>query len=262
MLAYFVSVWKCRNFWLSLVVNDLQLRYRRSVLGVGWSLLHPLAQTLVMGVVFHFIFKTPIREFLPYLLCGLTCWTYLTDAIIQGCESYIQAENYIRQHPLPLAVYPLRTTLGGMIHCLIGLALVLVLKLGLQGVGKPPEAFSLMLGILASFLFGWAVSILAGFVNIAFRDTKHILEVVFRILFYLSPIIYPKNSEVLTSTPIGWMLAFNPLTPFIEMIRQPLLDGRPASLTCYASGAGIILALALTAAATLGYQQRKVVFYL
>jgi ABC-type polysaccharide/polyol phosphate export permease len=260
MWAYLVAVWQCRNFWLSLVVNDLQLRYRRSVLGVGWSLLHPLAWTLVMGAVFHEIFHQPIREYLPYLLCGLTCWTYLTSAFLQGCQSYIQAENYIRQHPLPLAVYPLRIVLGAMIHFLIAVVLVLILTAALRGVDRPPEVFSLLLGIFILFLFGWAVTILAGFVNIAFRDTQHILEVVFQILFYLTPIIYRR--EIITSPHIGWVLDHNPLAPFIDLIRAPLVDGTAPSLACLGTAVVITLLTGLAAAASLSYQQRRVVFYL
>jgi ABC-type polysaccharide/polyol phosphate export permease len=260
MWAYAVSVWKCRNFWLSLVVNDLQLRYRRSVLGVGWSLLHPLAAAAVMGAVFHEIFKVSIQDFLPYLLCGLACWSYLTDAILLGCESYVQAETYIRQHPLPLAVYPLRTTLGGMIHFLIALALVLGLTLALRGLDRPPEFLSLSVGVLLSFLFGWGVAVLAGFLNTVFRDTKHILEIVFRVLFYLTPIIYPR--EVLASTRVGWVLYFNPLAPFLELVRQPLVEGRPPPLALTAAAAAITIAVGVAAAATLGCQQRRVVFYL
>ena len=60
-------------------------------------------------------------------------WGYLTGVITEGCQSYISAENYIRQHPLPLAVYPLRTTLGTMIHFVIALVLVAVLKFCLRG---------------------------------------------------------------------------------------------------------------------------------
>ncbi len=260
MGAYLVAVWECRNFWLSLVVNDLQLRYRRSVLGVGWSLLHPLAWTLVMGAVFHEIFKQPIRELLPYLLCGLVTWTYLTGAFLQGCQSYIQAENYIRQHPLPLAVYPLRIVLGAMIHFLIAVVLVVVLTVALRGIGRPPEVFSLLLGIVILFLFGWAVTILAGFINIAFRDTQHIMEVVFQILFYLTPIIY--HREDISSPYVGWVLDHNPLAPFIDLIRAPLVEGTAPSLACLGAAVGVTLFTGLAAAVSLGYQQRRVVFYL
>jgi ABC-type polysaccharide/polyol phosphate export permease len=260
MWAYLVSVWKCRNFWLYLVVNDLKLRYRRSVLGIGWSLLHPLATALVMGAVFHEIFKIPVRQFLPYLLCGLACWSYLISAAVQGCQSYIQAEPYIRQHPLPLLVYPLRNTLGGMIHFLIALVLVIGLQMALRGLDKRPEVWSLALGILMLFLFGWAVTTLVSFINVAFRDTQHILEIVFQILFYLTPIMYP--SSVLAGGRLGWVLSINPLVPFLELIRQPVLEAQAAPLTCYRTAALITLGIAFVAGLTLNWQQRRVVHYL
>jgi ABC-type polysaccharide/polyol phosphate export permease len=260
MRAYVLSVWQCRNFWLCLVVNDLQLRYRRSVLGIGWSLLHPLATTLVLGVVFHEIFHQPVREYLPYLLCGLACWSYLTGIVCQGCQTYIQAESYIRQHPLPLAIYPLRMTLGLMIHFLIALVLVAGLSIGLHGLEHAPELLSLLLALPILLALGWAASVLAGFTNIAFRDTQHILDVVFQILFYVTPIIYP--SGVLTRTRFGWLLAYNPLVPFIDLIRAPLLQGVWPPLATWFSAILITFVIGALAAASLSYQQRRVVLYL
>jgi len=260
MLAYVVDIWKCRNFWLSLVVNDLRLRYRRSVLGVGWSLLHPLATSLVLGSVFHVIFHRPIREYLPYLLCGLGCWSYLTGVITQGCQTYIQAEPYIRQHPLPLAVYPLRTTLGVLIHFLIALVLVFGLSMGLRGWDKAPDFGALILALPILLAFGWAVGSLAGFVNVAFRDTQHILDVVFQILFYLTPIIYPV--DVLAPTPVGCVVAYNPLVPFIDLIRDPVINGCPASLATWSAATLITLTVGTVAALSLSLQQRRVILYL
>ena len=89
------------------------------------------------------------------------------------------------------------------------------------------------------FLFGWAMTILWGFVNVVFRDTQHILGIVLQILFYLTPIIYPAQS--LSSTCIGWVLAFNPFTPLLDVIREPMLEGRPPSLTCFGAAAAITL---------------------
>src|SRR5262245_46506241 len=122
MFANLRSIWACRFFWLSLVQSDLQMRYRRSVLGIGWSMLVPLTTTLVTCLVFHEIFKTDIRTFAPFILSGLACWAYITGVAIQGCQSYVQAEAFIRQHPLPIAIYPLRTTLVMLVHFVIALA--------------------------------------------------------------------------------------------------------------------------------------------
>src|SRR5437773_2622776 len=123
MLKYLASIWACRYFWLSLVKNDLQLRYRRSFLGIGWSLLQPLATTVVTCAVFHAIFHMNVRDHGLFILSGLACWSYFTSVTIQGCQSYVQAVSYIRQQPMPMGIYALRTTLGAMFHLLIALVL-------------------------------------------------------------------------------------------------------------------------------------------
>jgi ABC-type polysaccharide/polyol phosphate export permease len=74
METYIREVWRSRFFWLSLVKMDLQLRYRRSMLGIGWSLLHPLASTLVLCFAFHEFLNQDIRSYAPFLMVGLTWW--------------------------------------------------------------------------------------------------------------------------------------------------------------------------------------------
>ena len=127
MGSYLAAIWRCRYFWMSLVKMDLRTRYRRSVLGMGWSLLHPIAMTTILCVVFHTVFHQPIREYAPFLLAGLATWNYIVTATLQGCQCFFQGESYIRQYPAPLAVYPLRTALGGTVHFLIALVLVTLL---------------------------------------------------------------------------------------------------------------------------------------
>ena len=88
MLAYTADIWKCRYFWLSLVKMDLRTRYRRSVLGLGWSLLHPIAMTAVICTVFHQLFNQPVASYGPFLLSGITTWGFLSSVITQGCDSF------------------------------------------------------------------------------------------------------------------------------------------------------------------------------
>src|SRR5215207_9536845 len=118
MVNYLASVWDCRYFWLNLVKMDLRTRYRRSVLGLGWSLLNPIAMTIILCVVFSKVLMPNggARDYAPYLLAGLATWNYILTATIQGCQCLYQGEPYIRQHPAPMAIYPLRTALGGMVH--------------------------------------------------------------------------------------------------------------------------------------------------
>src|SRR4051794_4487517 len=99
MVSYFGRIWATRHFWLSLVRMDLRTRYRRSVLGIGWSLLHPVAMAAVLTFVFHKILKQDIYVYAPYLLTGLACWNFLMSTAVGAGQSFFQNESYLRQCP-------------------------------------------------------------------------------------------------------------------------------------------------------------------
>src|SRR5262249_55714639 len=134
MIGYLGSIWRCRYFWLSLVKMDLRTRYRRSVLGMGWSLLDPIAMTVILCVVFQKLMMPEGGggEYAPYLMAGLAAWNFLMTATTQGCGCFFQGESYIRQHPAPLAIYPLRTALGALIHFFMALLVVIAMSWFLQ----------------------------------------------------------------------------------------------------------------------------------
>jgi ABC-type polysaccharide/polyol phosphate export permease len=245
---------------MSLVGNDLRARYRRSILGVGWSLLHPLSTTLVTCLVFHEIFDVSIAQFAPLVLSGLACWNYITGVVLQGCQSYVHAESYIKQHPLPMAVYPLRMTLVAFSHFLIALMLVLVMTSLCQGPVAVVALVYLVPGLLIFFCLGWSCAILMAFLHVVFRDTQHILEVMFQVAFYLTPVIYPVR--VLQNSRVGWLTAFNPLLHLLNLIRQPLQEGSLPSPGSYAVCVSMTVCLGVLATVSLGWQQRRVVLYL
>jgi ABC-type polysaccharide/polyol phosphate export permease len=247
MGAYLAAVWRCRYFWLALVHMDLRNRYRGSVLGIGWSLLHPLAATLVICAVYSRLLKADVAEFVPFLLSGLACWTYMVSVVIQGCQCFVAAEAYIRQHALPLAIYPLRTTLGAIVHLLLALLVVLILAWGLRGLGNVLALASLIPAVLLLALWGWSVGLLAGFANTVFRDTHHILDIGLQLLFYLSAVIYPPR--LLYDNGLGWWVVCNPLISLLNLIREPILAGRlPAA---WDAGWATGMTLVLTASAIL-----------
>ena len=144
MTAYMTEVWRLRHFWMALVRNDLRNRYRRSVLGLGWSLLQPIAMTVVLCTVFAGVFGMSLSEYTPYLLSGLTFWGFISTAALTGCQSFSQGESYIRQHRAPLAIYPLRTTLGAGYHFLVGMGVVLVAVGIFSGFKNPLVLLSLV----------------------------------------------------------------------------------------------------------------------
>lgn len=260
MTTYLAGIWKLRYFWLSLVKMDLRTRYRRSYLGIAWSLLHPIAMTAVICTVFHKLLGQPLAEFGPYVLTGLCFWSFLMTATTQGCQCLFQGEPYIRQHPAPIAIYPLRVVLGGGFHFLLALCVVLVLRWGLRGFDNLPALITLLPALALMFLFGWSVAILTGFANAYFPDTQHLSEVGLQILFYGTPIIYPE--DMLRNKGVGWIVDYNPMAAFIHILRAPILKGEFPSLLSVSVVGVTVLIVSTLAALALVRNEKRIIFQL
>jgi len=245
---------------LALVRNDLRNRYRRSVIGIGWSLLHPIAMTIVLCVVFCRLYNQDLHTFAPHVLSGLTFWSFMTAVVMQGCQSFFLGESYIRQHPAPLAIYPLRITLGAGFHFLLGLGVVVVLVACVKGFPHPLALLSLAPTLTLLFVVGWSLAVCMGVVNVMFQDAQHLIEVAMQVMFYITPIIYPV--EVLEKRHLDWLAAFNPFAILLELVQKPLLEGRlPSS---WAIGMGSLTALVAASLATLALLrfEKRMIFYL
>ena len=127
MIQDAVTIWKFRYFWMSLVKMDLVTRYRKSVLGIFWSLLQPIGMTAIFCLVFSNLMGASWASFSKFLMAGLVSFGFLRDCTLGGCHSLTRHEGYIRQAPLPFAVYSLRTMLTCCVHFLISLVVVVVL---------------------------------------------------------------------------------------------------------------------------------------
>lgn len=260
MTGYVREVWRLRYFWLALVRIDLRARYRRSVIGVGWSLLHPIAMSIVLCTVFSQIFRVEVRTYGPFLLAGLTFWNFIVAVVGGGCQTFFQGESYIRQQPAPLAIYPLRTTLGAGFHFLLGLGVVLLVVWCLAGFQSLPVLLSLLPTLALLFVLGFSLAVCSGMINVLFQDTQHLVDVLLQILFYLTPIIY--SIKLLEERNVGWLVRLNPLAAFLELIRAPILEGQLPSHQAVWLAAGFTTLAAATAGAILARMERRMIFYL
>ncbi len=260
MISYLREIWRLRFFWAAMVQIDLKNRYRRSMIGLGWSLLHPIAMTVVLCVVFAQLLAVGLRDYAPLVLSGLIFWNYIVGVMSDGCRCFFQGESYIRQHPAPLAIYPLRTTLGAGIHFLIGLMVVLIFVWTVRGFGNLPALLSLVPTLMLMFIFGWALAICMGMANVFFQDCQHMIAIVLQILFYVTPVMYP--ADQLRQRHLEWFVNINPLAIILEMLRQPILEGRFPAMETYFFGVLSVTLVAGIAIVTLKCFERRIIFYL
>ena len=258
------QIWKFRHFWLSLVVMDLRTRYRRSVLGVGWSLMNPIMMTAVFCVVFSSWLNNPDwRQYGPWFLAGLTLFDFVRSSALSGCTTFFRNESYIRQCPLPLAIYTLRTVLGAAIHYLIALGVVLAAVCVLQ-----PHHIQSMLSVLWTlipsllllFMFCWAISIIASFMTVYFQDSQQILEVLFQVFFFLTPIMY--SPQMLKDRGLGILLQLNPVCTFFELIRETVITGNIAPIWAYQKAIIVVSVFGAMAIGCIARLERKLIFHL
>jgi lipopolysaccharide transport system permease protein len=257
---YVAAIWSRRFFWLSLTRNDLRARYRRSILGVGWSLLHPLAMSTVLCIAFQGVFKVDIQEYGPYLLTGLAFWNFITAVTLEGCNCFVAGEAYIRQHRSPMAIYPLRTLLGATFHFLTTMAVVVVLAGLFLGFHNPLALLTLQPTLLLLFLLGWSMATLAAFLAVFFPDMSHLLAVGLQVLFYATPVIYPP--QVVRESVLSSVMWLNPFAYFLNLLRGPLIYGTMPSSVDFAVACVLVagaLGLALMVVARF---ERRLIFYL
>jgi lipopolysaccharide transport system permease protein len=259
---YFGRMWKLRYFLFSLVGNDLRSRYRRSFLGIGWSLVRPLSMTLILCLVFQKMFPGSIQEYAPFVLIGMTTWQFLTETILGGCQCFTRGGSaYIRQQPVPLALFPLRTVLGCSFHSLVAFGVGLAVTWCFKGFGNPVPLLFLIPSMALFFLLGWFMAILAGIAQVHFPDTSHLLEISFQFLFYLTPIVYPPE-YLHTRSRLAWIIRCNPFTYLLDLVRQPVVYNQLPSLQSIQVALVFISLMGLLAYTALKKTERTLVFWI
>lgn len=259
--SYVQQVWDLRHFWISLVKIDVQSRYRGSVLGIGWSLVRPLGMCIVLCLVFSKVFNVDPAQYAPMLLVGLTCWQFLTEAMLSGCDAFKSGRAYIRQVPMPLVVFPLRTVLVAGFHAAIAMSLAVGLNVYFNGVHVLIGAVWMLPALALMFFAALALAVLCGLAHTHFPDTAHILQIVTQILFYLTPIIYP--AEVLRQRGrLTQMLELNPFSYFIEAVRYPVTSGNMPPLYTLLMCGVFTLLFGVFAAWSLKKLERTLVFWI
>ena len=221
----------------SLVDRDIKLMYKRSRLGVAWTLINPLLQLLVFVFVFQTVIKIDIPQYSSYVFTGLLVWNWFQNSLFQATGSIINSRPLIRQPGFPTAILPIVVVITGLVHFVLALP-ILILFLLVDGVRLTPLVLVLPLLQLIQFALTVTFSYFLAALNVTFRDTQHTLGVLLQFLFYLSPIFYE-----IDSIPKQYWYAYglNPMVHIVTCYRQILMWGTQPDWLALAIISGITL---------------------
>jgi lipopolysaccharide transport system permease protein len=252
-VTIYAYLFRYRELFSSLFRRDLRAKYKGSVLGLAWSLAHPVVLMLVYLLVFNVMLKIQTgndEHYWLFLLAGLPVWVFFATSLQSASRSLLENANLIRKVRFPRQLLPLSIVATQ----LVGFAVMLAIVVGLSLVYVPEARDTVWLAIP---LAGLAVCLVAGVslavasLNAVYRDVEHLVAALLLPWFFLTPVLYSlEGVPGVKDHPrlIDLVHYANPLTPAIEAVRDPLFFGRlPQAGDAVYLAVSALLALALGA---------------
>jgi ABC-type polysaccharide/polyol phosphate export permease len=221
-----------RGLTYNLVLRELRARYKNSIFGFLWSLLNPLGMMLVFTFVFTVMMpNSAIPNFPIFFLCGYLPWQYFSGGVMGGAHSIVANSNLVKKVYFPRDVLPISTVMAALVNFLLALV-VLFGALIITKTRLSPYIWMLPVVILIQTMFTLGIAFIVAALNVFYRDTVMILEIVLQAWFFLTPIFYPievlpRSYEFLgmTVNVHRMMYILNPMASIVAAYRALLYWG-------------------------------------
>jgi ABC-type polysaccharide/polyol phosphate export permease len=231
------GVIKYRELIQQLVQRDLISRYKRSFLGVAWTMLNPLGTMLILTLVFSRLFQS-VQGYPIYVLSGLVGWTFFSQTTSAALNQNVWGGSLLHRIYLPRTAFTMSALGTGLVNLILAFVPLAIIMIVLR-YPFHPSIFFLPVSILFLAVFTLGIGLLFSTLAIYFPDVVDMFQVALTAWMYLTPIIYP--AEIIPLAYQQWMLRLNPMYYFIEIMRQPVYDGTIPSLHILAIGGMIAI---------------------
>ncbi len=205
------------NLLIQFVRRNIVVRYKRSVLGIAWTMLNPLGTTLIMTIVFSQVLGGGY-QYAPYVLSGLIGWNFFAQATSDAMSNLIWGEGLLRRIYIPRTIFAVAAVGTGIVNLVFSLVPLLVIMLV---SGLPPKPIILLLPIPTLFLamFALGIGLVLSTIAIYFADMAQMYGIVLTAWMYLSPVIYQIN---VVPEQYAWIVKLNPMYYLLELFRMPI----------------------------------------
>lgn len=239
----------------NLVQRNLKLKYKKSVLGFLWSFLAPASTALVYFIIFKFVMKVSIPNYLVFILMGVLPWNFFLTCLSGGLDSLVTNHNLLNKIPLPIHSLPYAEVLTAFINFCLSLPVVLVAAI----VFDAPITWNYLL--IPFFLFFllvqcYAYALLLGVGFVYFKDLRHAMSIGTQLLFYLTPILYKIE---MVPEQLRILVYLNPLSMIFSSLNLIASEGLTPSPFQFAHTVGSSLLVFVTAYFVFKRQQYLVV---
>lgn len=217
----FIGSFACWRIFYVIGINDIKKRYARSRIGQLWLTLSLCINIATISVVWSYLFKLPLSEYLPFLAIGTIVWQYISICIIEGASLYITSASYLRELNIPKLTYVNSLIIRNVVvlghNLLVLIPIYLICSMSVPFAGLLLSIF----GFIITSLFLFSIVIFVSLISLRFRDFPNIISSIMQIVFYVTPIIWKTH---LMPERFYSYLILNPFAVFLSICRDPLLD--------------------------------------
>lgn len=222
MSQYILNFKKFQPLLQELVARDIKIKYRRSVLGVLWTLLNPLCMMIVLSVVFSNLFKFDVENFPLYLLSGQVVFTFFSDSTTSSMTAIINNASLIKKIYVPKYLFVLSRVFSSFINLMASFTALLLVMVATRAELHWTVLFvPVPMLLLVGFCLG--IGLILSAITVKFRDIMHLYSVFVTALMYLTPMIYPMSILPEWLYPI---VRLNPITNILLMFRDVMLNNK------------------------------------
>lgn len=216
-----LALFRYRDLIYQLVRRDLVARYKRSILGIAWTMLNPLGTMVILTVVFSQVFRMT-ENYAAYVLTGIIVWTMFSQSTTIAMTSMVWGSQLFQQIYLPRTAFVLSTILANMVNFVLSL-IPMTLIFIITRVPFKPSALLLPVFMVFLFSFSLGVALLLSTLAVFFPDIADLYPVILTAWMYLSPIIMPLDfyRQILN----GLLLYINPFYYIVNLFRILVFDG-------------------------------------
>jgi homopolymeric O-antigen transport system permease protein len=231
-----------KDLIVQFVSRSIKTRYKRSVLGVLWTLLNPLLTMIVLTIIFSKVFRFSVDNYSIYVLCGLVVWNFYSSVTNSAMGDMLWSGSLLGRIYVPKSVFAVSAVGTGLVNFLLSLIPVVIIAL-ILGVHITPALLVLPVSILILAVFALGMGLILSTATVFFADMVPVYAVLLTIWFYATPIIYPVEA---IPERFLWLVRLNPLYYMLVIVRDPIYSGSLPQLSDWliASGLAIFMILA------------------
>jgi ABC-2 type transport system permease protein len=241
VIGALIELWSFGEVLQELVKRELKVRYKRSVLGIFWTMLNPLLMMVITTIVFSGVFRSSITNFSIYVLSGYIVWSFFSQGSVSASTSITDSAGLTRKIYVPAALFPLASIVSAFINLLLSLVpLTLIVLITGGSINRAWLSLPIPFLLLALFTYGLGLILAAS--SVFFRDTVYTYQVLLVAWMYLTPLFYPPDI-----VPAQWapLITINPLYHFVALVRAPVYGSTLPNTEDLLVAAGYAVAFAL-----------------